>query len=352
MKKRKVLLIIGALDFKTMDSGGQLVKTRELYYLFKEKPFFSKVKFVDTSRWKKYIVFKVFELFFKILTSNYIIMLPAYNGLSVFSKIIPIFRKNKKIYYDVIGGWLSKCLDGNANLKKRLSLFNGIFVETTSMKNDLSNCGLNNVYVIPNFKKIEHLDRKIAQPTPSLPLKICTFSRVVKEKGIGEAIKAVSRINSFCSKKIYELDIYGPIDTSYKEEFNSLLNSSKEFVRYLGVVDTKDSCKVLSNYFALVFPTKFYTEGIPGTFIDAYNAGLPVITSLWMNYSDIFENGVHGYGYEFDEKDGLYNCLYKAYCNRLEFSKMSENCVNKSALFGENHAYHLMVDVFERVKND
>ena len=347
LKNKKTLLIIGAFDFKTMDSGGQLVKTRELYYLFKEKTFFQRIRFVDTSRWKKFLFFKIFELFFKIIVSNYVIMLPAYNGLSVFSKILPIFRRKKKIYYDVIGGWLPRCIKEDHKLKKRLSCFNGIFVETTSMKESLSNYGLINVYVVPNFKKIIHPSKENRERLVSLPLKICTFSRVVKEKGIGEAIEAVTRVNSFYKQRIYELDIYGPVDDSFKEEFDRLLNEHSDCARYLGVIDTKCSYEVLTKYFALVFPTRFYTEGIPGTFIDAYNAGLPVITSLWMNYSDIFDDGIHGYGYKFDELDGLYNCLCKAYRNRYVFSKMSDNCARKSRLFGEEHAYQLMIKIFE-----
>lgn len=333
-----------------MDSGGQLVKTRELFYLFQEKPFFGKVRYVDTSKWKKFFPFKVFELFFKLLLSNFIIMLPASNGLRVFSKIIPIFRKNKSIYYDVIGGWLPKIVENNPKIKKSLFLFNGILVETTSMKNALNELGLDNVYVVPNFKEINGSNSNQNERSLTLPLPVCTFSRVVKEKGIGEAIESIKKVNSTYNQIVYKLDIYGPIDDSYKEEFYELISKSSDYVTYMGVIDTKKSYDVLVNYFALLFPTKFYTEGIPGTFIDAYNAGLPVITSLWMNYSDIFEDSVHGYGYEFEETDGLYNCLIKAYQNKEEFSKMGNNCKNKSLLFGREHAFRLMKGIFKQTE--
>jgi hypothetical protein len=57
---------------------------------------------------------------------------------------------------------------------------------------------------------------------------------------------------------------------------------------------------VLKDYFALLFPTHFYTEGIPGTVIDAYAAGIPVISAKWESYSDVIDEGVTGIGY----KDG------------------------------------------------
>mgnify|MGYP002519543662 CR=1 FL=1 len=32
-----------------------------------------------------------------------------------------------------------------------------------------------------------------------------------------------------------------------------------------------------------------YTEGVPGTIIDAYAAGLPIISAKWLNYGDILD---------------------------------------------------------------
>ena len=60
--------------------------------------------------------------------------------------------------------------------------------------------------------------------------------------------------------------------------------TSNNCARYCGIKDPKDSVKTLKNYFALVFPTRFYTEGIPGTIIDAYYAGVPVIASKWESF--------------------------------------------------------------------
>lgn len=67
--------------------------------------------------------------------------------------------------------------------------------------------------------------------------------------------------------------------------------------------------ETLKNYFALVFPTLFYTEGIPGTIIDAYAAGLPVISSKWESYDDVIEDNITGVGYEFGSDDALVEIL-------------------------------------------
>ena len=38
-------------------------------------------------------------------------------------------------------------------------------------------------------------------------------------------------------------------------------------------MDSEKTVKTLENYYLLLFPTKFRTEGIPGTIIDALSAG-------------------------------------------------------------------------------
>lgn len=46
------------------------------------------------------------------------------------------------------------------------------------------------------------------------------------------------------------------------------------YIKYCGTVSFDKTTEVLKEYFALVFPTRFYTEGIPGTIIDAFASGL------------------------------------------------------------------------------
>ena len=70
---------------------------------------------------------------------------------------------------------------------------------------------------------------------------------------------------------------------------------------------------MLKNYFLLAFPTKFYTEGIPGTILDAYAAGVPVIASKWESFFDVIEEGKTGIGYEFDNQKELEKILAVSY---------------------------------------
>lgn len=97
----------------------------------------------------------------------------------------------------------------------------------------------------------------------------------MKEKGIEDIIHAVEDINEKYGSKKFALDIYGQIDEGYRDSFESMIKKFPDYIRYCGTVPFDKSTEALKNYFALVFPTRFYTEGIPGTIIDAYASRCP-----------------------------------------------------------------------------
>lgn len=94
-----------------------------------------------------------------------------------------------------------------------------------------------------------------------------------------------------------------------------------------------ESVETLKNYFALVFPTLFYTEGIPGTIIDAYAAGLPVISSKWESYDDVIEDNITGIGYKFGSDDALVETLEMIKSNPQKIIDMKEACLRKAKDF-------------------
>ncbi len=333
LSQTKRILLCGYFAFGIDDYGGQPVKSRELFWLLQNYYGKENVYFLETMGWKKRPVRLFFDFFKKARKSEHIIMLPAHNGLKVFSKLLCIAKSmmNKKIYYSVIGGWLGEKVRGNLGLKKNLQKFNGIWVETTSMLKDLNSQGLENVTVVPNFKSltaVSELKTKFECPLP-----VCTFSRIMEEKGTEDAINAVIAVNTKAKKTIYSLDLYGQIYEPYRARFEELRNTFPDYINYKGIVPADKSVETIKNYYALLFPTHFYTEGIPGTLIDALFAGVPVITSRWVNCDDIFEDGITGWGYEFGKWEKLEQCLEKAYEHQEIFISMRRNCTKVSEMY-------------------
>ena len=274
MSNNKKILLCGCFDFGGNDNGGQTVKGRELYYALCDFYGQENIDYVDTKGWKKHPFSLFVSLLKKAKHSEYMIMLPAHNGLKVFSRVFRYFkkRKSKKIYYDVVGGWLAEKLKNGPSLKRVLLDFDGIWVETTSMKRALDDLGFERVHVLPNFKNLTKIAPEELDCSIEKPYKLCTFSRVIKEKGIEDAINAVNEINGESGETIFSLDIYGQIDEGYAARFEELRSDFPEYIAYKGMVHPSKSVETLRGYTALLFPTHYYTEGVPGTLIDAMAA--------------------------------------------------------------------------------
>lgn len=310
---------------------GQTVKTK---IITEELKKIYEIKIVDTFNGKKRIINILFNLFFLIKNSENIIILPAYNGLKIFVPFLSIFNKifKKKLHYIVIGGWLSEYISDKKYLMSCLKKFDYIYVETLTMKQDLEKQGFKNIVIMPNCKNLKILKENELVYNVNRPYKLCTFSRVMQEKGIEDAIQAVKVINGKSKEIIYTLDIYGQIDKKYKERFNILCKQFPKYIEYKGVVPFDKSVCILKNYHFLLFPTLFYTEGIPGTIIDAYSAGIPVISSKWESFNDVVDEKV-GIGYSFSDFRELVDILEYLANNPQKIYLMKKNCLKKAFKF-------------------
>ncbi len=336
------MILVGHFGGTKIFLDGQTVKTKIIAEEL-EKNY--KVKRIDTYGGKKTLLKILFKLFLQINKANNYIMLPAHNGIKVFTPIFCVLKKvfKKRIHYVVIGGWLDDFLRNKKSLKKQLQKFDAIYVETTTMKEALEAQGFTNIVVMPNCKNLKILTEAELVYPKNEPYKFCTFSRVMKEKGIEDAIESVRRINEKYNKTVCALDIYGQIDSAQTEWFDNLKLTFPEYVKYCGIVDYDKSVDILKDYFALLFPTKFYTEGIPGTLIDAYAAGVPVITALWQNSKDVFIEDITGWGYEFDNVEKFYAVVEKSVEQPDDFLKMKKTCIREAERFMPEKAIEVLV---------
>lgn len=338
----KKTLIVGAFGFNVNDTGGQPVKTRELYYALKEKFKEEDIDYIETIGWKKHPFSLALDFFKKAKSSKNIIMLPAQRGVKVFSRLLVLSKRiyKNKIFYDVIGGWLGDKLSKHKKLKNILLKFDGIWVETTIMKDALNKQGLDNIYVVRNFKNLKPVTNNIKIDDNSL--KLCTFSRVMKIKGISDAIYVVTKLNK--EGLDIKLDIYGHISDDYVNEFEELRKNFDEKIRYMGEAKPSKSVNILINYNLLLFPTRYLGEGLPGTIIDAYFAGLPVLSAKWPSYNDIVIEGITGIGFEMFNIKDLEDKLKYIYNNKYLLKEMSGNCLTKAQEFSKDKVVEQIIN--------
>jgi len=258
-------------------------------------------------------------------------MLPAQNTLLLYPWICKLLRRKRtKLFYSVIGGWLPILIEKHPITERIIKEFDGIWAETTVMKNALEKRGFNNVTVVPNFKDLSIISKDELKNNDSYPLQLSIFSRVMEEKGIEDAINAVNTINEEKCSTVLTLDICGPVDPAYTERFSEIRMRLPNTIKYCGSVPPLESTNLLKKYFALLFPTRFATEGIPGTIVDAYTAGVPVISAKWNSFADVVDDGKTGLGYEQFCYEDLLRVLRNIVDNPSQINAMRENCLKKA----------------------
>ena len=325
-----LITIIGHFAKDNDSNNGQTVKTKNLSFALSEIDNV-RVTELDTYGWKKHPIRLFKKLWQAMKSSDAIIMLPANNGLKIFAPLIVCLNKKykKKIYYDVVGGWLPEFLKNRSNLQKKLKKFDGIWVETPSMQNRMLELGFKNVVVVPNFKTLKPLDTSELAFNYTVPLSFCVFCRITKQKGISEAINAIREINLIREETVAALDIFGQIDPAYEEEFNKLLCENKGYVNYKGIVQPSNSVEVLKNYFMLLFPTYYDGEGFAGTLIDAFASGLPIISSDWRYNPEIVQNGINGFLFETKNQQDFIEKIDFSLQNLDIINQMRYNCLEE-----------------------
>ena len=170
----------------------------------------------------------------------------------------------------------------------------------------------------------------------------------MEEKGLEDAVDAVMQINRRYGKTMYTLDIYGPVVSEYKDRFDSIQGSWPEYIHYQGCVESDKSVDVLKNYFALLFPTRFFTEGIPGSIIDAYAAGVPVISAKWESYMDIVDDST-GFPFSFGDQAALVQQLEEILRDPQSVSGKKTACLAKAADYLPSNVIDTIINNLKRI---
>ena len=201
---------------------------------------------------------------------------------------------------------------------------------------------------MPNFKRLSIADRE-EEIEFSEPYRFCIFSRIMKEKGIEDAIDAIQSINEDAGRVICSLDIYGRIDDGYVERFEKVLKQITNAIQYKGMVPYDKSVDAIKDYYALLFPTYWKGEGFPGTIVDAFSAGLPVIATNWNCNGEIIENKKNGLLYPNLEIKNLKEAICWLIDNKDEMNEFKNNCLISAEKYQPDEYIRKIVDkIMER----
>lgn len=305
--RRRRIGFIGRIDPDETMVDGQTVKTRTLYRYLVRRFGASNIRVADTRDYRRETGRVVRELLRCLHECDDVVVLLSSGGRRTLFPILWLASTalGVRIYHDLIGGSLADDVEADPSglLVHYLNSFEVNWVETRALADRLSALGVRNASHLPNFKDIDDVDVDPHAPPSGPPYRLCTLSRVTPEKGIDNAVRAVAAINGD-GPPVVTLDVFGPIEPSYEERFRRLVDSVPH-VRYAGRVPPERAAAAVSGHFALIFPTEWTGEGVPGTIIDAMHAGLPVVASRWRYYHEMLQDGVTGLSYDFDRPELL-----------------------------------------------
>ena len=327
--------IIGNFDIKNNSYNGQTIKTRIVADELESLYGASEIKRIDTAGGKSVVLRLLFQLFGCVVRSRNVIILPAQNGIKVILPLVVIYNLlfRRRIHYVVIGGWLAELLQRNRWLLPFAKRLHMIYPETKNMKDSLAGLGLHRVKVMPNCKPLHILSADELAGCNLRPMRFCIFSRITPTKGIDDAVQAVSLANEKAGSTIATLDLYGNVEEADRAWFETLQTKIPNFVKYCGKVAFDKSVYTLKEYTALLFPTYYPGEGLAGTVIDAFAAGLPVIASDWHDNANIITDGKNGFVFPTHDVNRLAEIILDIYKCQDRLVPMKLNCIQSAQAF-------------------
>ena len=288
----KKILVLGYFGYLTNQLDGQTVKTRDVYRLAKEQLTNCDVEYFDTQSLHKSKLL-LFKMFFKVMCCKTLFYLPAHNNLKVFFPVIFILSQifRFKMHYFVVGGWLREYLTHLPIHRFMLGRIKGIHAETKRLKKELEEYyEFKNVDIFPNFRFFDFNPK----PTESKKLRIVFMARVIKQKGLDWIFDLADYISEHNLQDKYSITFFGPKTEEEKDYFEN--NVAKyDFAEYKGTLQPKEIHETLSKYDVMLLPTHFYTEGLPGSVVDAYISGIPVIVTEWKHSHEFVDDGKSGF---------------------------------------------------------
>lgn len=338
--------ICGHFGGTSLCLDGQTVKTKTVTEALRKALGDAQIITADTYGGAKSLPRCLKELWYMLRHCRNIIILPAHNSVRIFPLFLTLLNRfyHRGLHYVVIGGWLPELVKKNQVLSKTLKKLNRIYVETSAMQLALEAEGFANVSVMPNFKDLTILrpEELVRQGAP--PFRVCTFSRVMREKGIEDAIEAVKAINDEAGRVLYTLDVYGQIDKDYAKAFSGLQSAFPSYVKYGGMIPFEKGAGVLKNYFALLFPTYYSGEGFAGTLLDAMAAGVPVVASDWKYNSEVVCPGENGVLFKTHDVGALADELRRMAAHPDAWNAMKTTCIVRAREFTPETAVKVLLN--------
>ena len=223
---------------------GQAVKGRTLRKWFCGAYGEDQVLFGNIDSAKKHPI-RVLNNMLRVLRHcKNIVFMPGQN-IEVFAPALHIMNRlfRRKVLYIVTGGDLAEVIKRRPSLGKTIAHFDGTFVQSIKLRDELRGMGITRAEYLPNCRDyvadvpFDHYGQR--------PLRLCTYSRVTKEKGILDAIEICKKANALIGRQAFVLEVYGKMYDAFEPEFQKVLEENREDRHLRGGAATRRRWRLL-----------------------------------------------------------------------------------------------------------
>jgi glycosyltransferase involved in cell wall biosynthesis len=290
-KRKKV--VIGNYGIVREKIDGQTIKTRLIADSL-ESVYPADVIRIDIGGGVKAKALALMAFFVSLFRAKEVFVLPGINflrfGCLPLIFLCRLFKSD--VHYVVVGGWI-KQEARSPFIGFLLARFDSVNLELKSLVIELFRYN-KATYWLPNFRDTDFVPSNPLASSNESCFKLVYFSRVMREKGIFEAIEVASGL--LASGWRCQLTIYGPLDFVCDEDLTLFKNKLSSNIKYKGLLQPNSMFyEELSLGDIMLFPSTYPGEGFPGAIVDTFIAGLPVIASNWAYNSEIVINGRNGF---------------------------------------------------------
>ncbi|MDC6385466.1 glycosyltransferase family 4 protein [Muricauda sp. SK9] len=174
------------------------------------------------------------------------------------------------------------------------------------------------------------------------------LSNLMKDKGILLFVEAITKLKGYSDQ--FEVYIIGPsADVKLEDIKDHLIKNEINNVRVIGPAYGPDKHNFLFKSDVFVLPTFYKNECFPITILEAFQAGLAVISSNNGAIPDMVENGVNGFLVSTESPEELADKMLYLINNREVLEKMRSN--NKQE-YKNKYTEEIFIDNFLKILDE
>ena len=229
--------------------------------------------------------------------------------------VYPMMKLMKKVKWKqptihwVIGGTLGEKVKNGIFDKDIIGYMDWTIVESNLMVQQLTDCGVKNVFQLPNFKPITYypnIKERINEWKKEItrPLRFVFLSRIMKEKGVDELFRASKKLKEIYHDKI-EIGMVGFFEDEYKEKVEHL--EQEGIIRFYGFQN--EVRPFYEKAHCIVLPS--YHEGMSNVLLEAASTGRALITTYIPGCKEAVDEGINGYLCKVKSAKSLYRKMHQ-----------------------------------------